>query len=216
MPENDKPRRPTSWDCALLYTEPDQGPLAIIGGGGGRLGWTSRHVLQFVCVPVWAARYQRPSIRIKIGFPMACDQPAIQWSKEEQSQNTHYIEIILYAGMFTSSAEIVSEDLLARLPSRKETNNRLLTLMQFHLNEGSTTSARGLGTPFQAKYPDDDQVIHSGRPLEGVRSISEILSQTEFYVLVESEDLLKRARDQFRSDFGDNEHWFTGFPYSGE
>lgn len=200
------------WDCALAYPEHDQGPIPIIGGGSGRLGWSSSHKVYFVCVP--SPTYERPSIRIKIGFPIAADTPATHHSRNGRPGTTHYIEFVLYAGTFTSSAEVVSETMLARLPKRTETDGRPLALLRFKLKEGCTTPVRGVGTPFKPRDAEDYEALNFGKRLEGVRSLAEIHSQTEFTVLAYSGELLQKAQAGFKKDFGEEGEWFTGFPYS--
>lgn len=213
MVGNDGQERLVSSDCALIYADSEKGPFAIIGGGSGNLGWPSRHRMHFACLP--NPQFQRPSVRIKISFPIAPDTAATHYNRNGRCHRIHYIEVILYAGTFTSRAEIVSEEMLARLPEREGIDDKPLTLMRFNLNENCTTSVGGLGVPFQARDAEDHEVLNCGKPLEGVRTITQILAQTEFFVLVHSGELLEKAQTGFKEEFGEEDEWFVGFPYSG-
>ena len=196
-------------ECGLIIPDGDRFTLF----GGIKMGWPSRRSAQLVC-PV-SFKTSTPFVMIRLRFPRATGTGASFGSDRSGGPSYHSLDLILYAGTWTLSAEALPEEMLARLPPPEEIFDKELMLLRFKLDEGQKAFVSKFGMPFTARDKRDDEVVNLNKPVDGAMTLIEICDQTEFLILVPAlggagVKLIHQAQTQFSEAFSGL--WFPGFP----
>ena len=194
------------YDCALVFQ--DGNNMRIVGGQ--KMGYPMNHRTQF-CWSNQANR--RSSVGIRIQFPRLPNSAAAFADVEGHPSEAFFVDIRLHVGTWTSTSEEVSDQLLTALPARETTKTAKMCMLRFKLNDGEKPFVEGFGLPYIGN--DKDNLIVSGDGLlDGVKSLRDICSQTEFTLLFGGLHLMPKGRTNFQQDFPDPVR--DVFPYSIE
>lgn len=179
--------------CALFYPEEDG---VVIGGK--RLGFPSPIRIDFVLI---ASEYSEPSVGLRIFFLRGhIDAASFHTTSGELARSLVFI-IRFRAGTFTVSGESISDEVHARLRgSLPEEGDKKMYLLHLKLNEGEKSTVEGLGFPFVGETQQISNYVNVGTKIEGVRTLREMISQTEFHILLPNNGLEKKVDRQFAID----------------
>ena len=151
--------------------------------GGMRIGYPNNHHTHFLFAnPVGNV----PFVGIRIFFPTAEVPYASFETTQGKPQAERIITIKLRLGTWTSSAEVLSDEQLAKLPPRTDAKNKKLVLLRFKLKDGERAMAENFGMPAVCKTPEDQAILDDDAPIEGVMSLWELCRQREFFIVLEN------------------------------
>jgi len=191
-------------ECALVFQDGDN--VRIVGGQ--KIGYPTHHRTNF-CLSGQPNR--RPSVGIRIYFPRSAHNAVAFAGGDGKPSPALVIEIRLHVGTWTSTADEVSDKLLAALPARETTKTAKMCVLRLRLNDGEKAAVDGLGFPFIGNG-EDDGIVNHGHLMEGVKSLRDICTQTEFTLLFGGAFLIPKGRTNFKQDFPDPVR--EVFPYS--
>lgn len=166
-------------ECALCF--PDGEGFRVVGGM--RLGYPRNHRTYFFFTnPAGNVPY----VGIRFFFPTVEVPHASFETTRGKPQLERIITIQLRVGTWTSSAEVLSKEKIARLPPRTNAKNDDLVLLRFKLRDGERARAENFGMPAVCKTQEDQAILDDDAPIEGVMSLRELCRQREFFILVTS------------------------------
>jgi len=201
-----KAPKPGMYDCALVFQ--DGSNVRIVGGQ--KIGYPTNHRTQF-CWSNQANR--RSSVGIRIQFPRLPSSAVAFANVNGKPSEALIIEIRLHVGTWTSTAEEVSDKLLAALPARETTKTAKMCILKFKLNDGEKPFVEGFGFPYIGN-DKDNLIVNDDGLLDGVKSLRDVCSQAEFTLLFGGLHLMPKGRTNFQQDFPDPVS--DVFPYSTE
>ena len=167
-------------ECALVFDG-----QKFLGGGSQGFGYPLNHRATFFIVTASAAR--RSYVGIRIYFPTKVVPHAKFSTTDGHRESVREVVIMLYAGSFTSSAEVLTEEQIADLPPRTDPKEGAkFATFRFRLKDGEKASIEGFGMPIVCESEEDQAIFDDEAPVDGVMSLRELCLQREFVVMVQA------------------------------
>ncbi|KAM0440830.1 hypothetical protein ACHAPT_000131 [Fusarium lateritium] len=190
------PKRTRTRPCAIYY------PDISVVLGGAKIGFPDSLHTEFV---VHNPTYGQAHIGLNIHFPRIDENIAaasFYRARDGQPSPNYVVSIRFFPGTFDIQGhELSDSDYLTLLGSGSSAQDNKMAVVHVTLKPHEAPPAvDGIGLPFEGPTRMINDYINADTKIQGFRSLHEILSQNEFYLLFPDRHVLPRANAGFKED----------------